>query len=181
MTAFTVYTLETAPAASKPLLEASIKAFGRIPNLHGVMAEAPAMLEAYQTVGRLFENSSLNAEDITVVWQTANVEHGCLYCVPAHTAMAHMMKVDPSITEALRNRQPMPLEKLQVLHETTLLLIQNRGHLTAAEIERFLAAGYTKQQLLEVILEIAMKVMSNYVNHIAHTPIDKPFEKFLWK
>lgn len=181
MTTFTLHTPASAPEHSKPLLGNSLKSFGMIPNLHAVMAEAPSLLEAYQVVGKLFENSSFDAEELTVVWQTANVEHACHYCVPAHTAVAHMMKVDPALSEALRNRAPMPTEKLQVLQDTTLLLIRNRGHLTPAEMERFFEAGYGQQQLLEVILGIAMKVMSNYTNHVTGTPIDKPFQKFAWR
>ncbi|PSW15789.1 carboxymuconolactone decarboxylase [Photobacterium rosenbergii] len=180
MSSFTIHTVESAPDASKPLLENSLKSFGMIPNLHGVMAEAPAILEAYQTIGKLFEQSSLDAEELTVVWQTVNVEHACHYCVPAHTGIAHSMKVDPALTEALRNRKPMTKEKLQVLHDTTLAMVRNRGHLTPSELQTFYSAGYSQQQLLEIVLGVSMKVMSNYTNHITGTPVDKVFEKFAW-
>ena len=72
MTDFTLHTADTAPEASKPLLENSQKAFGMVPNLHAVMAESPQLLEAYQRVHELFQNSSFNAEELTVVWQTVN-------------------------------------------------------------------------------------------------------------
>ena len=52
--------------------------------------------------------SSFNKDEITVVWQTINVEHECHYCVPAHTAIAKAMKVDDEITEALRNKSKLP-------------------------------------------------------------------------
>ncbi len=181
MSNFKIHTLESAPEASKALVENSQKANGFLPNLHAVMAEAPGLLEGYQVLHELFTKSSFNAEELTVVWQTINVEHECHYCVPAHTGIAHMMKVDPELTEALRDRGPMPNEKLQVLHDTTLLMVRNRGVLSKAEMQAFFAAGYTQQQLLEIVLGLAQKVMSNYTNHLAHTPVDKVFEKFAWK
>ncbi|WP_192021703.1 carboxymuconolactone decarboxylase family protein [Shewanella sp. WPAGA9] len=181
MSKFTIHTLETAPAASKDLLAQSKKANGMIPNLHGVLAESPATFEAYQDLHKLFTNSSFNAEELTVVWQTINVEHGCSYCVPAHTAIAGMMKVDSELTEALRNRTAMPTDKLQALHDTTLLMVRKRGLLSDAEMDAFFAAGYGQQQLLEIILGLSQKVISNYVNHIAHTPVDAPFQPFAWQ
>lgn len=62
-----VHTLATAPEASKPLLQNSIKNFGSIPSLHGVMAESPVVLEAYQMLHKWFQESSFNAEELTVV------------------------------------------------------------------------------------------------------------------
>ena len=181
MSTLKVHTIESAPENSKPLLENSLKSFGMIPNLHGVLAESPGILEAYQMLHGLFENSSFNNDELTVVWQTINVEHECHYCVPAHTGIAHMMKVDGEITDALRNQTAMPNEKLQTLHETTLSIVRNRGNVNNAEIETFYAAGYSQRQLLEIILGLSQKVLSNYVNHIAETPVDKAFEKFAWK
>jgi alkylhydroperoxidase family enzyme len=177
---FTLHTLETAPAPARPLLENSLKAFGMIPNLHAVMAESPQLLEAYQRLHELFTQTSFNAEELTVVWMTINVEHECHYCVPAHTGIAHAMKVDPRLVEALRSGEPLPDEKLQVLHETTLAMVRNRGNLTEDELQRFEAAGYGPRQLLEIILGIAQKVMSNYTNHLANTPVDEPFKPFVW-
>lgn len=181
MSTFKVYDLETAPEASKPLLEKSVKGFGMIPNLHGVMAASPALLEAYQTTHGLFMSTSLSDEEQTVVWQTINVEHNCHYCVPAHTAIAHSMKVDAAITEALRNQTAMPTEKLQVLHETTLKVLRNRGVLSKDDLATFYSAGYGEQQLLDIILGLSQKVMSNYVNHIAKTLVDAPFAEFAWE
>ena len=128
MSEFKLHTLETAPAQSLPLLEKSIKGFGSIPNLHAVMATAPKVLEAYQVLHQLFMQSSLSAEEKTVVWQTINTEHQCNYCVPAHSAIAHMMKINPSIIDALKKNQDLDNPKLQILKETTLSLVRNRGH-----------------------------------------------------
>lgn len=175
---FELHTIETAPTESQPLLENSHKAFGMIPNLHAVMATAPAVLEAYQMLHQLFQQTSFDAEELTVIWQTINVEHECHYCTPAHTAIAHMMKVDNAIIDALRNRTELPTKKLQVLHTTTLALVRNRGRFNEKELTVFTEVGYGNRQLLEIILGISQKVMSNYVNHLAQTPVDSAFMEF---
>lgn len=88
MTNITIHTIESAPEESCPFLEHSQKAVGRVPGLHGVMAESPALLDGYNHLHRLFqEETSFDKDEITVVWQTINVEHVCHYCVPAHTGM----------------------------------------------------------------------------------------------
>ncbi|PPB82603.1 AhpD family alkylhydroperoxidase [Albidovulum inexpectatum] len=181
MVDFPIHTIETAPEAAKPLLEASLKANGRIPGLHGTMADAPGLLEAYQVAHKAFLNTSLTKEEKTVVWQTVNVEHECHYCVPAHTGIAKMMGVDDAITEALRNETPLPDPKLEALRDFTLKVVRNRGFVDEADTQAFLDAGYTTTNILEVILGVAQKVMSNYVNHFAKTPVDKVFEKYAWE
>ncbi|AHD03346.1 carboxymuconolactone decarboxylase family protein [Leisingera methylohalidivorans] len=178
MTDFTLHDETTVPEASKPLLENSKAAFGMIPNLHAVMAESPQLLEAYQRVHELFQNSSFGKDELTVVWQTINVENTCSYCVPAHTAIAHGMKVDLEITDALRNQTPLPNARLETLRDFTLKIVRERGNLTEASVQAFLDAGFTRQNILDIILGYAQKVMSNYTNHLAKTPVDKPFQKF---
>lgn len=181
MSNFKIHTLETAPEKSKSQLEDSLKSFGMIPNLHAVMAESPALLEAYRVLHKLFSQETIfNAEELTVIWQTINVENECHYCVPAHTGIAHSMGVDAQLTESLRNELPLSDEKLQVLKDTTLAIVRNRGILTESELAAFYGQGYEQRHLLEVILGYSQKILSNYTNHVAKTPVDKPFEKFTW-
>ena len=181
MTAFTLHDLNSAPVAAKPLLESSQKAFGMIPGLHAVMAEAPGLLEGYQILHRLFDNSSFNADEKTVVWQTINVEHACHYCVPAHTGIAKSMKVSDDVSNALRDEKPLPTAKLEALRDFTLAMVRQRGELQDKQVQDFYAAGYTQQNVLEVILGLSQKVMSNYTNHVAQTPVDKAFKQFAWE
>lgn len=181
MTDFAQHDETTAPDASKPLLAKSKAAFGMIPGLHAVMAEAPGLLEAYQRVHELFVNSSFDKDELTVVWQTVNVENACHYCVPAHTGIAKNMGVDDAITAALRDGTPLPNAKLEALRDFTLSLVRDRGNLDDATVQAFLDAGFTKRNILEVILGYSQKVMSNYTNHLAKTPVDKPFQKFGWR
>jgi alkylhydroperoxidase family enzyme len=180
MSNFPLHDQDSAPADSKPLLEKSMEGFGMIPNLHAVMAEAPGLLEAYQRLHQLFTETSFNADEQTVVWQSINVEHSCHYCVPAHTGIAKQMKVDDEITDALRNETALPTAKLEALRDFTLSVVRERGNVGDKAVQDFLDAGYTQRQVLEVVLGVAQKTMSNYVNHLAETPVDKPFQKFEW-
>lgn len=180
MTDFTLHDQDSAPEDSKPLLENSQKAFGMIPSLHAVMAEAPGLLEGYQRLHALFQDSSFDKDELTVVWQSINVEHACHYCVPAHTGIAKNMGVDDEITEALRNETKLPNDRLEALRDFTLAVVRGRGNVDEAAMKAFLDAGFTKRQVLEVVLGVSQKVMSNYVNHLAETPVDKPFQKFEW-
>jgi len=182
MTNFDLHTLDTAPEESRPLLEGSLKTFGRIPGLHAAMAEAPALLDGYKHLHKQFaENTSFNKEELTVVWQAINVEHACHYCVPAHTGIAKMMKVDDAITNALRDETRLPTARLEALRTFTLVIVRERGNAADTDVQTFLDAGFTKRQVLEVILGVAQKVMSNYTNHLVQTPVDAPMQAFIWE
>ncbi|MGB0134047.1 carboxymuconolactone decarboxylase family protein [Dokdonella sp.] len=181
MSTFTLHDLNSAPEAAKPLLEESQNAFGMIPGLHAVMAEAPVLLEGYRVLHGLFLDSSFNADEKTVVWQTINVEHACHYCVPAHTGIAKSMKVSDDVSNALRDETPLPTAKLEALRNFTLAMLRQRGELEENQLQEFLAAGYTRQNVLEVILGLSQKVMSNYTNHLAKTPVDEPFKRYAWE
>lgn len=177
---FTLHDTATAPEKSRPLLENSLKGFGMIPGLHAVMAEAPGILEGYQKLHQLVLDSSFDKDEMTVVWQTINVENACHYCVPAHTGIAKSMKVSDDITNALRDETPLPSDKLEALRTFTLAVMRKNGNVSNEDLSAFYDAGYAHRQVLEVILVLSQKVMSNYVNHIAETPVDQPFKKFEW-
>lgn len=181
MTEFRLHDVDSAPEGSKSLLRGSEKSFGMIPNLHAVMAEAPALLEGYQKLHELFTQTSLSAAEQNVVWLAVSVEHGCHYCVPAHTGIARSMKVDDEVIDALRNEAPLPDARLEALRGFTVDVVRNRGEVDQQSVQRFLDAGFEQRHLLEVVLGVAQKTMSNYLNAIAETPVDEPFRKFQWR
>lgn len=180
MTEFTLHTVDSAPEGSKPLLEDSLKSFGMIPNLHAVMAASPQVLDAYKSLSSLVSAASLSPTERTIVWQTINVEHRCHYCVPAHTFIAKSEKIDDAIIDAVREERPIDDARLERLRQFTLSVVRNRGLVDAAETETFLAAGFTQQNLLDVILITSHKILSNYINHFADTPVDAPFAAHAW-
>ena len=181
MSDYTLYTVETAPEGSKPLLEKSMKAMGFVPNLHAILAESPAILEAYQTMSGIAAKTGLSAIERQVVFQVNNFEAGCKYCVAAHTMLSAMDKVPEDVTAALRAGTELPDARLEVLAVFARKLRNGFGHVADEDIAAFHAAGYTKEQLLGVIVVLATKVLSNYTNHIAETPVDDRFQAHAWE
>lgn len=178
---FPSHDLDTAPEASKPLLEQSQKAFGRLPGLHKVLAESPQAYEGYQVLHKLFTETDFDAEELTVVWQAINVENECHYCVPAHTGIAKMMKVSDEISDALRNETALPTAKLEALRTFTVQMFRQRGNVSDDQMKAFFDAGYGHRAVLDVILGMAQKTISNYVNHVAQTPVDDVFKPLAWE
>lgn len=144
------------------------------------MAESPQRLEAYQLLHKLFQETTFDAEELTVGWQSINVEHACRYCVPAHTGIAKMIKVDDAITDALRNETRLPSPKLEALRAFTLQVVRQRGEIRPEQLAAFFEAGYAHRAVLDVILGVAQKTMSNDVNHMAQTPLDDLAKPFAW-
>ncbi|MEM7772015.1 MAG: carboxymuconolactone decarboxylase family protein [Cyanobacteria bacterium P01_E01_bin.6] len=177
---FKIHTIETAPEASKKALQQAKETFKFIPNLEGILAESPAALKSGMALWDLFESSSFTPIEQQVIYLTANFEHNCGYCMAAHSGLAKMIGMDPSDIEALRSAKPLLDKKLQALRLFTQQMIEKRGWVTDQELDAFLAASYTKQQVLEVILGIAVKIIHNYTNHIAETPLDKTFQPYIW-
>jgi alkylhydroperoxidase family enzyme len=166
------YTIDNAPAASKASLEGTKRAFGFVPNLQAYMAESPELLAGYSALWDLFSKSTLTPHEQQVVYLTSNFENDCHYCMAGHSTLAKMIKMDPAVIDALRAGTALPDVKLEALHRFTTIVVRERGFATDAEVDAFLAAGYTRRNVFEVILGVATKVMSNYTNHIVHTPYD---------
>jgi AhpD family alkylhydroperoxidase len=180
MTAYPIHTTESAPEGSKPLVDAVAKKMGFVPNLIGVLAEAPAALETYLGVMDIFERSSLNHAEKQTVLLSASIVNNCTYCMAAHSTLAVMKKVPSQIIEALRDGTPLPDPKLEALAALTRSIVETRGWPTQETQQAFFAAGYDKRTYLEVLVGVTVKTLSNYVNHAADTPLDTVFEPMRW-
>ncbi|MGZ8257263.1 MAG: carboxymuconolactone decarboxylase family protein [Gallionella sp.] len=182
MSTFKLHTLDSAPIASRPILEAANKGLGFIPNLYAHLAEAPVALEGYKQLGALLEKSSLTPAEQQVVLLAVSVENRCEYCVAAHSFIArNMVKVEGTQIEALRGNATLPDTKLNVLAAFAHAVVRERGWVQGSEaLKNFFAAGYTQQNALEVILGVAMKTVSNYTNHLTDTPLDAAFASEAW-
>ncbi len=181
MTDFDVHTIESAPENSKPQLESSMKAYGFVPNLHSVMAESPALLEAYKTVADIFDKrTNLSITERQIIAMTNNRINGCTYCMAAHTSIMQAGKVPADVITALREGTPIADPKLEALRVFAEKMNQKRGWMDDADIEELIAAGYKKETVLDVIVGTAYKVLSNYTNHIAHPPLDERFARNEW-
>ena len=181
MTTFKLHTIETAPEGSKEMLQAALKQNGFIPNLYGIMAESPEVLKAYNQMNQLFMETSLSPVEKNIVWLTISHNNQCHYCMAIHSMVAQMFKLSEEMIEALRNGQPLNDTKLEALRKFTALLVEKRGWASDVEVQEFIEAGYSQKNVLEIIVGIGQKTISNYVNHLAHTPLDKVIEDFKWE
>lgn len=181
MAEFPLHDVESAPEAARPALERAEVAYGFIPNLLRVLAEAPAALEAYTTLNGLLEETSFTPAERQILLLSVSAENGCEYCVPAHSGLARRAGVPEEVVEAIRDGRPAPDHRLQALRRFAQVVVRERGHAPEAEIDAFRDAGFSRANLLEVLLGVAMKTLSNYTNHMAGTPVDEPFEALAWE
>lgn len=176
MTQFPIHTVETAPEASKPYLDGARKAFGLIPNLVGEFAESPAVIEGYLGLSAALQKSGLTALEREIVLISASIENGCHYCVAAHTTVTQAHGLDQTVIRAVRDGGPIADARLEALRRFAVSVVRERGWVSDAEVARFIDAGWTRANVLEVVLGVGLKTISNYVNHIAGTPVDAAFQ-----
>lgn len=177
------HTVETAPPEAKPLLEGAQKQMGMIPNMYARMAHAPGVLSTYLHGYNLFrQQSGFTPTEQEVVFLAISYENGCTYCMAAHSMVAQMMShVPANVLDAIRTGKAIADPRLAALHQFAILMVQKRGMPSPADVNAFLQQGFTERHVLEIILAIAVKTLSNYTNHVFHTPVDAAFTSFAWE
>ena len=180
MSIISIHSEHTAPEASQAILEGAKAKYGFLPNLLGGLASSPAALEAYVTLSDLFDKSSLTPAERQVVILATSAENGCEYCVAAHSTVAAMLKVPDDVIEALRDGRPIDDERLEALRNFTETVVKKRGWADEENVQAFLAAGFDRAQVLEIVLGVAFKTLSNYANHLIQTPVDAAFAPRAW-
>jgi len=178
---FALHDEESVPEAARTQFTQAQQAFGFVPNLYRVMAEAPPLLEAYKTIGGLFDQTSFSPVERQVVLLAVSRVNGCEYCVAAHSGIARMQGAADAVVQAIRDGRPIPDEKLEALRRFAEAVVIKRGRPDEEDLQAFLAAGYTKANVLEVVLGVGMKTLSNFTNHLADTPLDDAFKPLAWK
>lgn len=175
-------TLDNAEPEAKALLEAAKAQVGFVPNMYTGMANSPGLLETYlDGYERFRKHSGLTSAEQEVVFLTISRGNGCDYCVAAHSVLAdRMSKVPPAVTDAIRDGKTIPDARLASLSLFTEVMRSTRGLPSKAQVQAFLDAGYGERQVLEIILAIAVKTISNYSNHLFHTPVDAMFAGRAW-
>lgn len=180
MADFDTHDLDSVSDDGREILETVNKEYGFIPNLIGKMVESPELAKAYLEIGKIFENTSFDATEQQVVLLAVSRYNECEYCVSAHSSIADMNDVPEDVVDAIRNDKPIGDDKLEALRKFTTRVVDKRGWVDDSDVEAFLDAGYGRRQVLEVIVGVGMKTLSNYTNHIAGTKLDDAFEKTAW-
>lgn len=174
--------MDKAGSEARKVLEKAKQQVGFIPNMYAYMANQPALLDTYLHGYKLFrEQSGFTPAEQEVVFLTISRVNGCHYCVAAHSMLADTKSGLPAeVTDAIRAGGQVPDPKLAALRRFAQVMVESRGRPARTDVEAFLAAGYSERHVLDVILAIAVKTLSNYANHLFHTPLDAMFESRAW-
>jgi alkylhydroperoxidase family enzyme len=180
MSTYPVHTIESAPAQSKPVLEQLQQAFGLIPNIAAKMAASPVLINGFIGLFQRVHTSSLTEPQIQTVLLTNAIANASEWPVAFHTALALKEGVQPADVDAIRHSVLPDDAGLAALSALARTLIEKRGRLTESDQRRFLEAGFSAEQLLEVIAVVAASTITNYTSSVTRPPLEAQFEAFAW-
>ena len=178
---YPIHTITSAPEHSRTALEQLKKAFGVIPNIAAAIANSPKLINSLVGVFQQVHSSSLTEQEIQIVLLTDAVANSSTYAVAFHTALALQQGVSSEETGAIRERHMPTNKRFAALSTLAKTLIDKRGHLSDQELDSFLAAGFTKEQVLEVIAIVAASTITNYAGTIANPPVEDAFRPYAWQ
>ncbi len=168
-------TIGTAPDDAKPVLEQIRKTFGFVPNLMATFANAPAVLKGYLALDTEFAKTFTTVER-QLILLAASLENACPYCTAAHSMMLKaVLNVPAEEVAAVRDQRPTGNIRHDALIALTREIVQKRGYAGRETVAAFLAAGYRTEQIMELLLGVALKTISNYLDHLSPTTIDPAF------
>ena len=181
MTSFPVHTIESAPERSQPSLRQLQSAFGMIPNLIGAMSTSPVLIDSLVGLFGKVHGSSFTEAQVQTVLLTDAVTNNSPWAVAFHTTLALKEGIDLADVQAIRNGRLPKNSKLAALSGLAKAMIEKRGHLGDDDIKRFLAAGFGKDHLLEVIAAVAASTITNYTASITRPPLEALFQDQAWQ
>lgn len=166
--------IEAAPAASQPMLEAVKKQLGLVPNMFRLVATSPAALEGYLGMSGALAKGTLPAPTRERIALAVAQINGCDYCLAAHTYLGkNLAKLDDAEIDANRggtSNDP----KADAAVRFAAKLTEQRGHVSADDVLAVKNAGYSDAQLIEIVQHVALNTWTNYFNEVAKTDIDFP-------
>ncbi len=166
------------PRQSELFAKGRKAAQGILPNMYQAMAQSPALLDTYlHGYEALRTQAGLTAAELEVVFLVISYENQCDYCVAAHSLIADTSsRVPRDVTDAIRAGAAIPNARLAALARMTRTTLLSRGYVDETAVQVFIAAGFEERNLLDIVLAIAVKTLSNYTNHLFDTPLDKVFK-----
>jgi uncharacterized peroxidase-related enzyme len=172
MNTFPVPTRDQVSPANQALFDNLTKKIGSVPNVYAVLAHSEHALGNYLTLGN--SKTSLRAKEKEVVNLVVSQVNKCLYCLAAHTAISKSLGfTDEQVLEIRKARISFD-PKLDALAKLVKSITENQGHADPQLVENFYAAGYTKGSLMDVVIAISDKIVTNYVFALTEIPIDFP-------
>jgi len=167
-------TIDAAPAAARPLLEAVKTQLGVVPNLFRLVSNSPAALEGYLGLSGALSKGALPAPTRERIALAVAEINGCDYCLSAHTYLGkNLAKLDDAEMTANRNGASNdPTADAAVRFAAKIA--RERGHVSDEDVRAVKLAGYDDAQVIEIVLHVALNTWTNYINGVAQTDIDFP-------
>ncbi len=167
-------TVDAAPPASRPLLEAVRRQLGVVPNLFRLVATSPAALEGYLGMNGALGKGTLPAATRERIALAVAEINGCSYCLSAHTYLAkNLARLDDA--EIAANRAGGSGDAMaDAAVRFAAAVTRERGHVGADDLAAVRAAGYDDAQIIEIVQHVALNTWTNYVNEVAQTDVDFP-------
>jgi uncharacterized peroxidase-related enzyme len=180
MTDFTIHTIQSAPESARPILENLQKAVGFVPNLAAMMADNPLVLETYAGLSSAFARGSLTPLEREIVLMATSYANQCSYCMAAHSTFAKAYGASDSLINTVRAGKLPDDARLAALVGITGLIARQHGKVSDDDICAFLDAGFTRAQLLELLIGISQSTLASLVHRTTRTPLDAGFEPQAW-
>jgi uncharacterized peroxidase-related enzyme len=169
---FTVPTREEVTENNQGIFDTLKKGLGFVPNLYAYFAKSETALGDYLALQN--RKSSLKAKEREVINLVVSQINGCRYCQSAHTVLGKMNGFTDEQVIELRQGSASFDSKLDALAKFTASVTENRGHATIYAKEAFFAAGYTEANLIDVVIVVGDKIISNYIHNLTGFEIDFP-------
>lgn len=166
--------IEAAPEASRPMLEAVKQQIGMVPNLFRIVSNSPAVLEGYLGLNGALGKGQLPTATRERISLAVSQINSCNYCLAAHTYLGqNVAKLDAN--EIAANRRGTSNDaKANVAVRFAVKIANERGALNAEDISAVKEAGYSDAEVVEIIAHVALNTLTNYVNEVLGTKIDFP-------
>jgi AhpD family alkylhydroperoxidase len=173
LTTFTRHTAQTASPEGRKLLEDIQASYGFVPELFAYMIEAPIAVEAYLQLNSILSRSSFSPAQLQIALLAVSVQNSCSFCAIAHEAMGRKSGVHPQTIAAIKGKTKIqdPVDRAVVLLIQTI--VEKRGWVDDEELQQFFDAGFTRQQVFELMVVVSIKTLSNYSNHLTHPEPNK--------
>lgn len=166
--------INAAPEASRPLLEAVKKQLGSVPNLFRITAHSPKTLEGYLGLNGAIGGGTLSAGTRERIALAVAEENGCNYCLAAHTYLAtNLVKLSADEISAARHGKS-EIAKEDAAVAFALKITRNRGKVSEADLNAVRAAGFNDGQIVEIVGNVALNTLTNYLNEVLDTEVDFP-------
>ena len=178
---YTIYNPDTASKDAQVILNKVQAHYQFIPNAMGAMVESPATAQSYMQLTELAQQTSFSELEQHIIFLTVSREYGCSYCVAAHTAFAQMGQVDGESIQQLRNGESLSNKKLEALQKFTRKMVQTGCNVSERDIEAFLSQGYTRRNVLELVLLMTNKLIAVFSNRIMGTDLDEALVSAQWE